>query len=174
MQFIDLFVNGRVLKAEVALRQASCDDVVAKCKDYLEALSEFRQELRELRVLSEIALDRQSSFGAELVSQARAAVRGVIETTVRETNRTESLLGFFTSINVHQAAAILNVCKYLGSSSWEAGSTGVRYSNGIESGTMSVEKAVQVAGRLRRDAYVVINKNVNVSSAFRESVLAAV
>jgi hypothetical protein len=174
MQFIDLFVNGRVLEAEAALRQASGDDVVAKCQDYLEALSAFRQELRELRVLSEIALDRQSSFGAELVSQARSAVRGVIETTVRETNRTESLLGFFTSINVHQAAEILNVCKYLSSSNWEAGSGGVRYSNGVESGMMSVDKAVQVAGQLRRDAYVVVNKKVDLSSAFRRVVPALV
>jgi hypothetical protein len=39
---------------------------------------------------------------------------------------------------------------------------------------MSVEKAVQVAGQLRREAYVVINKNVDMSSAFREGVPAVV
>ena len=174
MQFIDLFVNEKVLDAERALKQASSDNVVARCRNYLDALALFRQELRESRVLSGLVPDHQSSLGAELVAQARAAVRGVIETTVRETNRTETLLGFFTSINVRQAAEILNVCKYLSSSNWEAGSSGVRYSNGIESGMMSVEKAVQVAGQLRRDAYVVINKNLNMSSVFRDAAPATV
>jgi hypothetical protein len=174
MQFIDLFVNERVLTAETALKQAASDDVIAKCRDYLEALSQFRKDLRELRVLSGLSNDYRTSLESELVAQARAAVLGVIETTVRETNRTETLLGFFTSISVHQAAKILNVCKHMGSSNWEAGSTGVRYLNGIESGMMSVEKAVQVAGQLRREAYVVINKNVDMSSAFREGVPAVV
>jgi len=50
----------------------------------------------------------------------------------------------------------------------------VRYSNGIESGMMSVEKAVQVAGQLRRDAYVVINKNLDMSSVFRDAAPATV
>ena len=174
MQFIDLFVNERILDAEIALKQATSDDVVANCRNYLDALAQFRQELRELRVLSDLAPDRRSSLGDELVTQARAAVRAVIETTVRETNRTEALLGFFTSINVQQAAEILNVCKYLSSSNWEAGSGGVRYSNGVESGMMSVDKAVQVAGQLRRDAYVVINNKVDLLSAFREVVPAGV
>ena len=169
MQFIDLFVNENVLDAEIALKQASSDEVVAKCRIYLDALAMFRQELRELRVLSGLAVDHRSLLGDELVAQARSAVRGVIETMVRETNRTEALLGFFTSINVQEAAKILNVCKYLNSSNWEAGSTGVRYSNGIESGMMSVEKAVRVAAELRRDAYVVINKNLDLSSVFREA-----
>jgi len=170
MQFIDLFVNERVLDAEMALKQASSDDVVDKCRNYLDALARFRQDLREMRMLFGNALDQRSSLAAELMSQARSAVRGVVEITVRETNRTEALLGFLTSINIHQAAGVLNTCKYMGSSNWEAGSAGVRYSNGFDTGTMGVEKAVQVAGQLRREAYVVINKNVDLSSTFREVV----
>jgi hypothetical protein len=140
--------------------------VVEECWNYLNQLNLYRQDLRGLRCLSDDALYVRSALSRELISQARSAVRAVIEITIRETNRTEKLLEFFTSINVFQAASVLNTCKYLGSGSWEAGAAGVRFSNGYDTGQMDVDKAVRTAARLRREAYVVINRKMETASAF--------
>ena len=166
MRFLDVFVNEGVLSAEIALRQASSDSVVDECWNYLSHLTAYRHDLRGLRFLSDDALYSRSTLSRELVSQARSAVRAVIEITVRETNRTEKLLESFTAINVHQAAAILNTCKYLGSANWESGAAGVRFSNGFETGQLSVDEAVRTASRLRREAYVVIHRKAEATSAF--------
>ena len=166
MRFLDVFVNEGILSAEAALRQASSDSVVDECKNYLIRLGAYRHDLRGLRCLSDDSLYVRSTLSRELISQARAAVRAVIEITIRETNRTEKLLEFFTSINVHQAAAVLNTCKYLGSSNWEASASGARFANGFETGQISVAEAVGTASRLRREAYAVINQRSDASSAF--------
>jgi len=166
MRFFDVFVNEGVLSAEIALRQASSESVVDECWNYLSHLTGYRQDLRALRCLSDDALYTRSPLSRELLSQARSAVRAVVEITVRETNRTEKLLEFFTSINVHQAAAILNTCKYLGSADWESSASGVRFAKGIETGSLSVDKAVSTASRLRREAYVVIHRKMDAASAF--------
>jgi len=166
MKFLDVFVNDGVLSAEIALREASSENVVDECRKYLSRLMAYRYDLRQLRCLSDDALFSRSPLAGELISQARLAVRAVIETTVRETNRVEKLLEFFTDINVHQAAAVLNTCKYLESANWEASAAGVRFANGFESGQMGVDKAVKTASRLRREAYVVINRNSDAVSAF--------
>lgn len=169
MRFLDVFVNEGVLTAEIALRQASSESVVDECWNYLSHLTGYRQDLRALRCLSDDALCVRSPLSRELIYQARSAVRALIEITVRETNRTEKLLEFFTSINVHQAAAILNTCKYLGSANWEGSASGVRFANGFETGQMSVDRAVTTASRLCREAYVVINRKADASSAFAPS-----
>jgi len=166
MKFLDVFVNDGVLSAEIALREASSETVVDLCRNYLSLLTAYRYDLRKLRSLSDDLLFSRSPLSGELISQARSAVRAVIETTVRETNRTEKLLEFFTSINVHQAAAILSTCKYLGSADWEGNASGVRFSNGVETGSMSVDKAVSTASRLRREAYVVIHQKMDAATAF--------
>ena len=166
MRFLDVFVNEGVLSAELALKQASSDSVVEECRNYINHLSAYRLDLRELKCLSDDALYTRSPLSRELISQARSAVRAVIEITIRETNRTEKLLEFFTSINIHQAAAVLNTCRYLGSSNWEASALGVRFANGFETGQLSVAEAVGTASRLRREAYAVINQRSDALSAF--------
>lgn len=173
MQFIDMVLNARVIEAELALKQAPSDEVVDACRQYISALQEFRRQLRELRGLSATAGDPRSALAGELLAQARSAVRGILEIAVRETNRAETLLKLFTSINVHEAAVILNVCKYMGSGNWMANSSGVGYANGFDTGQMSVEKAVQTASLLRREAYVVINKDADTSSVFATSIVPA-
>ena len=166
MRFLDVFVNEGVLSAEIGLKQASSDTVVDECWNYLSHLTAYRHDLRSLRCLSDDALYARSPLSRELMTQARSAVRAVIEITVRETNRTEKLLEFFTAINVHQAAEVLNTCKYLGSGNWESSASGVRFANGIETGQMSVEQAVSKASRLRREAYVVVNRKTSAMSSF--------
>jgi len=166
MKFLDVFVNESVLAAEIALKDASSDTVVAECRNYIQHLKSFRLQLRELRCLSDDALFARSALSRELIYQARSAVRAIIEITVRETNSTEKLLDSLTSINVHEAAAIFNLCRYLGSKNWEANSGGVRFANGLDTGQMSVDTAVATASRLRREAYVVINRKIDPKSAF--------
>ena len=166
MKFLDVFVNEGVLSAEIALRQATSESVVDECWNYLSHLTAYRRDLRSLRFLSDDTLYARSPLSRELMTQARLAVRAVIEITVRETNRTEKLLEFFTAINVHQAAEVLNTVKYLGSGNWESSASGVRYANGIETGQMSVNQAVTKASRLRREAYVVLNRKASAVSAF--------
>ena len=166
MRFLDVFVNEGVLSAEIALRQASSDSVVDECWNYLSHLTAYRHDLRSLRCLSDDALYARSPLSRELITQARWAVRAVIEITVRETNRTEKLLEFFTAINVHQAAEVLNTCKYLGSANWESSSSGARFANGFETGQLSVDNAVSTASRLRREAYVLVNRKTDPASAF--------
>ena len=173
MKFLDVFVNEGVLSAEQTLRQASSESVVEECRNYLGHLTSYRKDLRSLKCLSDDALFVRSPLSRELLSQARSAVRAVIEITVRETNRTEKLLEFFTLLNVHQAATILNVCRYMGSSNWIADSAGVRFANGYDTGQMSVAKAVSTAARLRREAYVVINRKIDTPSAFLPTPVAA-
>jgi hypothetical protein len=168
MKFLDVFVNEGVLASEIALRDASSDTVIEECRNYIQHLKSYRLDLRELRCLSDDALFSRSALSRELLYQARSAVRAIIEITVRETNRAEKLLDLLTSISVHEAAAILNVCRYLGSNNWEANSGGVRFVNGFDTGQMSVDTAVTTASQLRRDAYVVINRQMNPASAFSD------
>jgi hypothetical protein len=166
MRFLDVFANADILAAEISLKLASSDTVINECRNYLRHLKGFRSDMRGLDCLSDDAMYVRSALSRELISQARRAVRAVIEITVRETNRTEKLLGFFTAIDVHEAAAVLNTCKYLGSGNWEANASGTRFANGFDTGQMSVEKAVSTASRLRREAYVIINRNGYEASAF--------
>jgi len=166
MKFLDVFVNADVLAAEIALKDASSDTLIDACGNYIQRLKAYRLELRDLRCLSDDSLFLRSPLSRELITQARSAVRAVIEITVRETNRAESLLSSLSSINVHEAAAILNLCRYLGSKNWEANSGGVRFANGFDTGHLSVDTAVATASRLRREAYVVVNRELYPESAF--------
>lgn len=182
-------INEHLLKAELALNDATADNVIGLCRNYLHLLAEYRDHLRELRGIPEINLAQASALGRELVEQARKAVLASVEITVREYNRTEALLGSFVSITNYQAAETFNYLEYKGAVNWKASSAGVHRilptgsgetaefrrtfaSSAIavranESATvtnaattetiidqLTVEEAVDTAGRLRREAYV--------------------
>lgn len=142
-------------RAELALSKATSDNIVELCRNYLKLLTEYRDRLYELRGTPEINLQQSSSTpGRELVEQARKAVRAAIETTVRERNETESLLESFTSINGYEAAETFNQLKYKGFNAWELRAKGIRLKDGAGDELIPVEEAVDLAGQLRRDAYV--------------------
>jgi hypothetical protein len=154
MKIINLLINEQLLKAEVALGGATADNIVQLCRDYLRMLSEYRDQLYELRGIPEINLAQSSSLGRELIEQSRNAVRAAVEITVREHNSTHALLGSFVSIKAHEAAETFNTLAYKDATNWETFSGGVCSANGTTDVQMTVEEAVETAGRLRRDAYV--------------------
>lgn len=125
MKFINLLINEQVLEAELALNEATADNIVELCRSYLHLLSEYRDRLRGLKNIPEINLAQSSTLGRELVEQARKAVRDSVEATVREHNRTTALLNSFVSITNRQAAQTLNMLRYKNAENWEASSYGV-------------------------------------------------
>ena len=197
MKIINLLINERLLKAELAVNEATSDDIIELCRTYLDLLAGYRDHLRGLRNIPEINLTQASTLGRELVEQARKAVRDSVEITVREHNRASALLESFTSITNRQAAETFNVLKYREADNWEASSLGVhrKLSDGrtekprfqlaavgpsgshtagpgldhlslnhdytketpgkeISVEQFSVEEAIDIASRLRRDAYI--------------------
>jgi len=154
MKIINLLINENVLKAELELEQAKSDDIIQLCRNYLALLTEYRDQLFALRDIPELNLEQQSALARELIEQARRAVRAAVEITVKERNRTEALLASFTKITVHDAAATFNLFSYRGHTNWEAGSAGLRHSDGSTVEELSVNEAVEIASRLRREGYV--------------------
>lgn len=155
MTIINLLINERLIDAELALSKATSDNIVELCRIYLKLLTEYRDQLYELRGIPEINLKQSSSvLGRELVEQARKAVRAAVEITVRERNATESLLESFTSINGFEAAETFNQLQYKGFSAWELRAKGIRPKDGAGDEPIPVEEAVSLAGQLRREAYV--------------------
>ena len=165
MQFVDLFVNENVLEAKLALNRAQSDQVVAECRRYIIALKSYCLELGKLRFAFQPDRHHRSSLERELHAQTGSAVRSAIGTAVRETDRAEKLLECITSIDVNDAAAILNTCKYLGSNNWEATSSGLQFANGFVSARLTFDQAVRIATRLRCEAHVTLNRNANLLSA---------
>jgi hypothetical protein len=151
---INLLINETLLKAEIDLAQADSDNIVELCRNYLQLLGSYRDELYELRNLPEINLNGQSVLGRELIEQSRKAVRAALEITVRERNRTQLLLDSFTTITAYQAAETFNRLKYKGFDNWEMQSTGVRSKNINDVEFLTISEAVETAGRLRRQAYI--------------------
>lgn len=197
MKIINLLINERLLKAELALNEAAADDIIELCRTYLDLLAGYRDHLRGLRDIPEINLSQASTLGRELVEQARKAVRDSVEITVREHNRASALLDSFTSITNREAAETFNVLKYHDADNWKASSLGVhrKLSDGqtqsprfhfaavgpsgahmagpglehlslnpdytketpvkeISVEQFSVEEAINIASRLRREAYI--------------------
>jgi hypothetical protein len=151
MTIINLLINESLLEAELALSKATSDNVVELCRNYIKLLTEYRDRLYELRGIPEINLAQTSLLGRELIEQARKAVRAAVEITVRERNRTESLLESFTSISGYEAAETFNQLKYKGFDNWELRGGGIRATGGEP---LRIEEAVDLAGGLRRAAYV--------------------
>ena len=155
MTIINLLINESLTSAKLALSKATSDNIVELCRDYLKLLTEYRDRLYELRGIPEINLKQSlSAPGRELIEQARKAVRAAVEITVRERNETESLLESLTFINGYEAAETFNQLKYKGFNAWELRAKGIRLKDNLDDTPIPVEEAVDLAGQLRRDAYI--------------------
>lgn len=152
MTIINLLINESLIDAELALGKANSDNIVELCRNYLRLLTEYRDRLFDLRGMPEINIKQPSALGRELIEQARKAVRAAVEITVRERNETESLLESFTTISGFEAAETFNRLKYKGFESWEMRAGGIRFQDDAE--PIPIQEAVDLAGQLRRDAYV--------------------
>ena len=149
-----ILVNENLINAEIALKQATSENVVQLCQDYLLLLSKYRDQLYLLRGTPEICLHRPSVLARELVEQTRKAIRTSLEAITKERNKTELLLKSFTSINGYEATKTFNRLAYKGFNNWELGAGRVRPKGGTANQQMSIQEAVERASQLRRDAYI--------------------
>jgi len=147
-------VDQNLLDAESALQRATGDDIIQLCRDYLLLLSKYRDQLYELRGTPEICLQQISTAARELVEQTRRAIRTSLEITTKERNEVETLLKSFTSINGYEAAKTFNRLNYQGFDNWESSAGGLRLKSESGDKRMSIQEAVETAGRLRREAYI--------------------
>lgn len=154
MLIVQLLVNEKLLNAEYALNQADSSNIIELCRDYLQVLSEYRDELHKLRGVPEINLQQSSSLARELAEQVRKTIRAAIEITVRERNQTELLLQSFTSISGYEAIDTFNRLKYKGFDNWQLGANTIRSENSADEGQMTMQEAVDTASLLRREAYI--------------------
>lgn len=154
MLIVNLLVNENLIKAEFALSQANAENIIELCGEYLQVLSEYRDELYKLRGMPEIDLQQPSTLARELAEQVRKAIRSALEITTRERNQTESLLGSFTSISGYQAIDTFNRLKYKDSNDWELGSNSIRPHNNSNFDQLTIQEAVDTASQLRRKAYI--------------------
>jgi len=149
-----ILVNENLLGVELALKQATSENLVQLCRDYLLLLSNYRDKLYQLRGTPEICLYQSTTVARELVEQTRKAIRTALEITTKERNEIESLLKSFTSISGHEATETLNRLEYDGFNNWELRAGGVRIKDENGNKRLSIQEAVDTAARLRREAYI--------------------
>ena len=140
--------------ARHALDNATSDNIVGLCKQYLALLAEYRAELYKLP--DALGVNQWSGpFLWEDVDNARKAIRAAIEKTTRERNGTEALLLSFTSVSGYEAVETFNRQKYKGYTDWELRAGGVvRFSGDIAGERMAVQEAVDTASLLRREEHI--------------------
>ena len=154
MLIVKLLVNENLLEAEAALNQADSENIIELGRAYLQRLNEYREELYKLRGVPEINLKQPSPLARELTVQARKAIRSVVEITTRERNQTELLLESFTSLSGYEAIDTFNRLKYKGADNWELGANCVHSKNSAGNEQLTIQEAVETAGLLRREAYI--------------------
>lgn len=146
-------LEEKLRQAKLALDRAASDNIIELCKQYLALLAIYRAELYKLPDKLGLNPRSRSSQTRESVGGDRKAVRAAIEHTTQERNQTEMLLLSFTTVSGYEAAETLNRRKYQGQDNWElrAGGVGCVNSPGKR---MSVQKAVETASLLRREAHI--------------------
>lgn len=154
MQIIQLLINEELANAEFSFKQASSENIVERCKIYLQMLNRYRDDLDKLCDQPQIRMASYSPFTNELVAQTRNSVQTAVELTSRELHRIVALLDSFTSISGYEAVKTFNLLEYKGYTEWELRAGQVRLINDNNSESHSVEEAVEIAGGLRRTAYV--------------------
>lgn len=152
MKISELLVDEKVIAAELALEQATAENIVELGNAYLELLASYREMLYTMSGDPDLSLAERSRLGRELIEQSRKAVRAAIELSVNERKRVETLIESFTLINGWDAAATFNRLHHKDATDWELHGSEVRIPNSGE--RMNVVEAVATAGLLRRNAYV--------------------
>jgi hypothetical protein len=147
-------LENKLRRAVHAFDEATTDNIVELCKQYLALLAEYRAELYKLP--SALGVNQWSgSFLWEDISNVRKSIRAAIEKTTRERNRTEALLLSFVSVSGYGAVETFNRQKYKGHDDWELRAGGVaRFSRDIAGERMTVLEAVDIASLLRREEHI--------------------
>ncbi|PYS93570.1 MAG: hypothetical protein DMF64_03975 [Acidobacteria bacterium] len=142
--------------ARLALDRATCENIIALCKQYLALLAEYRSELYSLPDTLELNPRSKTSSRAE-VNANRKAVRAAIEHTTREREWAEALILSFTAISGYGAVETLSRQKHRGRADWRLSASGASYSDAASSERMTIQEAVETASLLRREAHVARN-----------------
>ncbi len=136
------------------LRQATSENIIHLCRNYLALLSEYRSKLYEFQGTPRIDQRSASPRSFEDVADTRSAIRAAIENTTKERNGTEMLLLSMTTVSGYEAVEIFNRRKFEGHSDWELRSSGVKFTGGTGRDLLTIQEAVDIAGLLRRDELV--------------------
>lgn len=155
MQVIKLLISEKVANAKFALKNANSENIIDLCREYLRLLDEFRDELYKLRGTPEINSSPSSLFVRELLEQTRKAIRTEVVLTTEEYNQTEVLLKSFTSISEYEAVQTFNRLEYKGFAEWELRAHEIRLKNDDNGEKITIQAAIELAGELRRNAYVI-------------------
>lgn len=147
-------MEGKLRDARRALDEATSENIVALCQQYLALLDAYRAELYKLPDSLDLDLRAATPSSREGVIVNRSAVRAAIETTTRERESTESLLHYFTVVSGHEAVETLNRLRHEGRDDWKRNAGGARHGGGSDENRMSVQEVVDAAGRLRREEHV--------------------
>ena len=148
-------LEEKLLKARLALDQATSENIIEFCKQYLALLAGYRAELYKLPDMLDLNRHSKSSSSRVEVSDTRKEVRAAIEHTTQERNRAEALLLSFTAVSGYEATATLNRLKYKGHDNWELRAGGVRWGDNNDN-KMTVQEAVEAASLLRREEQTAI------------------
>jgi len=154
MLIIEMLVNENLIKAESALNGANSENIVQLCGQYLQVLTDYRQELYKIREIPEINLEQPSLLARELIDQVRKTIRSAIEITTRERNRTELLLASFTTISGYEVVNTFNQLKYKGFDNWELKANAVYSQNNGGFEQIAIQEAIEDASLLRRESYI--------------------
>ena len=149
-------LEQRLQASRQAVRSATSESVVEKCKQYLGLLEEYRSELYKLRGTPGDNQPYPSPSLTESVPDRRT-IREAIERTTRERNRAQLLLFSFTTVSGYEAVEIFNRRKYEGHDDWELRASGVKFAGGDDTDLMTVQEAVDLACLLRREDYLAQN-----------------
>ena len=154
MLIIEMLFNENLIKAESELSQARSDNIIDLCQKYLKILTEYREDLYQLRGSEKINFQQSTSLARELVDQVRKAIRSSVEITTLKCNQTELLLKSFTSISGCEAVSTLNQLKFKGFDDWELGANSVCPKKNKEIEPVAIQEAIETACLLRREAYI--------------------
>lgn len=139
--------------ARLALDNATCENIIARCQQYLALLVAYRAELYSLPDTLELDLRSKTSARAE-VNANRKAVRAAIEYATRERVWAETLLLSFTAISGYDAVETLNRQKHRGRDDWRLSASGASFGDAAGCERMTIQEAVETASLLRREAHV--------------------
>jgi hypothetical protein len=136
-----------------ALNEATSENIIERCKQYLALLDEYRSELYKLPATRLINLKDGAFSMRDDIGDTRKAVREAIESLTKEHNTTTALLLSFTAVSGYEAVATLNRLKYKGHDIWELRAGGVGFVDNTDD-RMTIQEAVERASLLRREEHI--------------------
>lgn len=146
--------------AKILLNHATSENIVDRCRQYLQLLAEYRVKLYKMQDVFNVYRTSPQVPGSGEAPD-RLVMREAIETTTRERNRVQVLLLSFTTVSGYEAVDVLNQNNHEGHQDWELRASGVKFPGGDDDDLMTIQEAVDLAGQLRREDQVAQNLTLN-------------